>query len=86
MANSNPNTAGLVGKKWNNTPTRAIRVPDLFADELLAIARSRDNGGEEAGGDGVSEAIALLEEALTLRANAGGAIKQKIREALDRLR
>lgn len=29
-----------------------------------------------------SEAIAILEKALTLKANAGGAIKKKIREAI----
>ena len=29
--------------KWNN-PTKTIRVPENFADELLAIARQFDNG------------------------------------------
>ncbi len=30
-------------QKWNN-PTKTIRVPENFADELLAIARQFDNG------------------------------------------
>jgi hypothetical protein len=27
---------------WNHTPTRAIRVPEVFVDDLLAIAREWD--------------------------------------------
>jgi hypothetical protein len=27
---------------WNHTPTRAIRVPEVFVDGLLAIAREWD--------------------------------------------
>jgi hypothetical protein len=26
-------------ENWNHTPTRAIRVPEVFVDDLLAIAR-----------------------------------------------
>jgi hypothetical protein len=29
--------------RWNHTPTRAIRVPEVFVEELLAIARAMDN-------------------------------------------
>ncbi|MEB3885654.1 hypothetical protein [Lyngbya sp. CCY1209] len=44
MANYNPDTSGLKQPKWDHTPTRAIRVPAEFADELLAIARRMDRG------------------------------------------
>ncbi len=31
-------------KQWINTPTKAIRVPEILADKLLEIARKLDNG------------------------------------------
>lgn len=46
MANSNPiiQKATQFKPKWNNTPTCAIRIPEKFKEQLIAIARSLDEG------------------------------------------
>ncbi|GGA11621.1 MULTISPECIES: hypothetical protein [unclassified Okeania] len=31
-------------KKWKNLPTKAIRVPGVFAEKILQIARDIDTG------------------------------------------
>jgi hypothetical protein len=71
---------------------RSIRATDRVWDDFGFLADSErvtradlleqwvQDGG--AGPDISPIAIQLLEEALTLKANAGGAIKAKIREAL----
>jgi hypothetical protein len=50
MPNPNPKQENLnhFKPKWKNTPTKTIRVPEKFADELLAIARQFDNGSSVA--------------------------------------
>ena len=50
MPNPNPKQENLnhFKPKWKNTPTKTIRVPVKFADELLAIARQFDNGSSVA--------------------------------------
>ncbi|MCT7968964.1 DEAD/DEAH box helicase [Laspinema sp. D1] len=46
MPNPNPNQRGLIKKKtiWKNLPTTALRVPEVFAEQLKEIAQSLDNG------------------------------------------
>jgi hypothetical protein len=46
MPNQNPNKQGLIPKKtaWKHLPTTALRVPEVFAEQLKEIARSLDNG------------------------------------------
>lgn len=77
--------------KWNNTPTKAIRIPEIFGDRLLTIARTWDNGEGEISVRGsntkdMKEAISILENSLTLKANYGGAIKKEIKKALKLLK
>lgn len=50
--------------------TRADLIEELVNSDKPSITRNRDG-------------IKLLEDALKLKANAGGAIKKKIREYLD---
>lgn len=70
---------------------RSVRVTDTTWEQLGAMAEERgitraDLLEEWVGSEKrLSEAIAVLEEALTLKANAGGAIKAKIREGLEKL-
>ncbi|EDZ93763.1 MAG: hypothetical protein P5702_06905 [Limnospira sp. PMC 1291.21] len=101
MANYNPDTSGLKQPKWINTPTRAIRVPDVFADELLAIAHRLDqgdviekpansNGNHQAVGELLSDQsrqqiIDILLAATKMKAGNGGAIKLEITKALTLL-
>lgn len=44
MANNNPKTSHLkpVYKNWVNTPTKAVRVPEIFLEEIEQFARMRD--------------------------------------------
>lgn len=87
MSNPKGNEATLrkFTPKWNNTETKVIRVPVLFADRLLEIAQQLDDSKRVANSHvTVNErAINLLKEALILKPNAGGAIKAKIKEALQ---
>lgn len=52
--------------KWKHLPTKAIRIPEVFADRLLAIASK----------------VEILTAALDLKADAGEAIQAEIRKAL----
>lgn len=80
---------------WNLGKTKVIRVPEVITEELMEIARHLDTGGKcllqgnQANQDsqvtGNAAVVAVLRGALTLKANAGGAIKMKIREALHLL-
>lgn len=71
---------------------RSIRVTDEVWDKLGKLADQRritradllEELVEEQ--ERLSEAIQILEEALTLKANAGGAIKSKIRNALKKIK
>ena len=93
MPNYKPNTTGLSSgtqPKWNHTPTKVIRVPECFADSLTEIAKQMDdracqtyNGCTE--DIELDKAIEILTKALTLKANAGGAIKNSIKAALELL-
>ena len=67
-----------------HTPTQTVRVPVALADQVLELAQKLDKG-ELIVDDTIPKkdrVVALLEEALTLKSNAGSALKQKIREAL----
>lgn len=73
---------------FRHMPTQTIRVPVVLADDVLHLARKLDRGDISVNGT-ISKServIALLTEALTLKANAGGAIKEKIREAINLLK
>ena len=84
------NTQGLipVHSKWKSTnKTKAIRVPENLAEDILDYARRLDAGevdsGESAKSPDVSTVKNILNEALSLKGNAGTKIKDKIREALE---
>lgn len=93
MANSKGNTATLkpYAPQWNFGKTQTIRVPIKLAPQVLEFARALDNGetltqvNETKRSPQLDEAIAILTEALELKANSGGAIKNKIRDALKLL-
>lgn len=75
--------------------TTHLRVPEPIKDELQTrIDQWREDylSGESSGNpsqvtmDDYMEAIGILEESLTLKANAGGKIKERIREAIALLK
>lgn len=73
---------------FKQQPTRTIRVPVVFADQLTQIAQRLDSGESitpQIPVKNMARARDLLTQALDLKANAGGAIKAKIREALTLL-
>lgn len=43
-ANADPEKRGIYARKWQNTPTRTIRVPTVLADDILRIAHEIDAG------------------------------------------
>lgn len=66
--------------------TRAIRVPEVLAEQILEIAHKLDSGETiDFDTKAIQSAVSLLQEATHLKANAGGAIKSKIREAIGLL-
>jgi len=76
---------GTLKPTWNAGKTTAVRLPIAKKDEILKLARAIDAIEGEAiviEKSSFLEAISLLEKALELKANAGGAIKEKIKEAL----
>lgn len=97
MANpkGNLNTLKPYQAKWNSGQTRTIRVPVVLADQVLEYAHKLDNsesltqvnqGNITQTGDiadeTLTQVIQILTEALELKANAGGKIKDRIREAI----
>lgn len=76
--------------KWINLPTKAIRIPEIFANRLLSIARHWDNQSQETidtqiNSENIEEAIVILRNSLNMKANNGSAIKREIRKALELL-
>lgn len=79
---------------WNLGKTKLVRVPIAIADDLKKIARQIDEGkldldcllqGKSEASNALlqgkkEELNRLAEEALKLKANAGGKIKQKIKQ------
>lgn len=82
MPNHNPNTEGLTQSKWIHKPVKVYRLPEAIADDVLTYAHKLDKG-ERGTNIELDTAIELLNQSLTLPANKGGAIKQKVREALE---
>ena len=74
--------------KWNSGTTRTIRVPVVLADQVLKYAHKLDDGealtqvNDDSLVKMLGQVVQLLNEALPLKASAGGAIKVKVREAL----
>jgi hypothetical protein len=85
MANPKGNVNSLkhYESKWKSGATKTIRVPIALADQTLTYARRLDASSDA--NDPLEDAIVLLTEALKLKPNAGGAIKAKIRSALELL-
>ncbi|MBP0011385.1 hypothetical protein [Roseofilum sp. Belize Diploria] len=84
------NTKGLrpIHSKWKSTnKTKAIRVPENLAEDILDYARKLDagesDGGESAESPDLSLVKNILNKALVLKGNAGGKIKDEIRKALE---
>ena len=79
---------------WKHGKTKTIRVPIALADQVLAYARQLDEAAvatqfsaqSPVTTDSISEAVKLLNEALTFRANAGGKIKAQIKLGLNHLK
>lgn len=72
---------------FQHMPTRTIRVPIVLAEDVLHLAQKLDRGEISVNGtiSTKDQILAVLTEALSLKPNAGGAIKQKIREAIKLL-
>ena len=73
--------------KWENLPTKAIRVPEIFRGEIMEFARILDRGNSikrntDYSHKDIEQAISILKKSLKLPANRGGAIKQEIRKAI----
>lgn len=76
---------GTLSPTWNAGKTTAVRLPIVKKDEILALARAIDSLQGEAivlEKESFLEAISLLESALKLKPQAGGAIKEQIRQAI----
>jgi hypothetical protein len=70
--------------KWNNLPTKAIRVPEKFAKILLKEAKNLDMGeSSQSTSTSIKEAYNILSASLDMKANNGSAIKREIRKALE---
>ena len=97
MANPKGNLTTLkpYQSKWKSGQTRTIRVPAALADQVMEYARKLDSGESlsqvnQANGTPaykvdlvpLSQVIQVLTEALDLKANAGGKIKERVREAI----
>ena len=87
MAAALPTTNGnlLAGnnRRWQHTPSKAVRVPACFADELLAIARKMD-AGEYVGSASPSLENLSLPELLQLEEELADAIATAKESACDR--
>jgi hypothetical protein len=76
---------GTLKPTWNAGKTTAVRLPIAKKDDILKLARAIDAIEGEAiviEKESFLQAILLLEKALELKPNAGGAIKEQIRQAL----
>lgn len=82
MANpkGNVDTLKHYSPKWRSGKTQTIRVPIALVPAIMEHAQALDEGTTQS--LDTSEIRTILESALSLQANKGGAIKAKIREAL----
>jgi hypothetical protein len=76
MPNHNPNTEGLTQSKWIHKPVKVYRLPEAIADDVLTYARKLDRGD-------IAPIVVILNHALGLPANKGGAIKAEIKKVLE---
>lgn len=67
---------------WNNKKTVAVRVPEVFASELLDYARRLDRGEKVLSSDSVQnqKVLEMLEMALQYKANSFGQGLKILRE------
>lgn len=77
--------------KWKNLPTKPIRVPAKFINEITKFAKILDEGIEittyqPTEGKDMEQAIGILEKSLKLKPNNGSAIKREIKQALTLLK
>lgn len=82
------NTTGLrpVHSKWKSCKdTKPVRIPVTLIDDVLAYARALDCGDLQPPSQHreLDKVIQILNDALSLKANSGGKIKEKIKEALE---
>jgi hypothetical protein len=75
---------------WNDSVTKAIRVPESIAEQVLEIAHKLDNGIDlnsaiKANDIEIERVKTTLQEALKLKPNAGRAIKAEIKKVLELL-
>lgn len=81
--------------RWRSGATRTIRVPIALTDQVLDFAQRLDAGESlsqvnqenstiayKVDDESLSQVIQILNEALHLKANAGGKIKDRIRDAI----
>lgn len=75
--------------KLNKGKTCTIRVPRVLKDEVLSIVAAMaelDNNVQIVDKETYHLALSLLESSLLEKANYGGRIKQKVREAIELLK
>ena len=78
---------------WNHKKTIAVRVPECFATQVIEYARALDEGKSienvqnqsnfDLDNVQIQKALQILREGLPIKAGNGGAIKAKIREAIE---
>lgn len=75
---------------WNAGQTTTIRIPIELKEEIIAIARAIDDIGIDKtiiiDLDSLNDALKLLDAALKLPANKGGAIKEQIKTVIALLK
>ncbi|MCL2933179.1 MAG: hypothetical protein MGG11_13270 [Trichodesmium sp. MAG_R03] len=70
-------------KRWNNVPTIAIRVPEIFSEQLLEIARKLDSGETITPTVTLDLNLVSLEELLEVKRSLQEVIKKKQQELRD---
>jgi hypothetical protein len=91
MTRGNPD---FIAVGWGE-PTKAVKLPIRIAERIQELKEDGENGdsilgfldsdSEDNSESDLDEVGEILNEALKLKSNAGGAIKTKIREALKLL-
>jgi hypothetical protein len=76
---------GTIKPTWKAGKTTTIRVPEVKKEEIIKLLRALDSLESEGmviEKNCYEKVIFLLKESLDLKPNAGGKIKEKIKEAL----
>jgi hypothetical protein len=74
--------------KWKNLPTKAIRVPEVFKDQLISLAKDWDNDVETASISKIDAVKKRLRSVLDLpvrSSKSSDTLKLAIQEILDSL-